>query len=106
MINFFSFLPIFIFIPLIFSNTNFQIAENLVFPDQTIRPFGDSYDSAGFCAFKRYADYVKDQEVWMWPCADAFHANSKKAGKYWWKFNSETGLIQSEGSFAMRPHEQ
>ena len=81
----------------IFSN-EISISSNFVFSDQTIRPFGDSNDNLGFCAFKRYSDYIKDQEIWMWPCADAYHSNSKKAGKYWWSFDENTGLIRSEGS--------
>lgn len=39
----------------------------------------------------------------MWQCKDASHFNAKKAGKYWWTFDPMTGLVQSQGSYEMRP---
>ena len=29
--------------------------------------------------------------------------NAKKAGKFWWTYDETTGLVRSEGSFALRP---
>ena len=91
-------------IHVVFSLLPISLSSQLIFQDKTIRPFGDSNDQNGFCIYKRYADYIKSQEVWMWPCADSYHVNPKKSGKYHWSFDNSTGLIRSEGSFAMRPN--
>ena len=58
------------------------ISNSFIYDDQTIRPFGDTNDVSGWCFYKRWADYVSGQELWMWPCAEAAHANWRKAAKY------------------------
>ena len=63
--------------------------------DQSIRPFGMSADN--ICLFKRYSGYNVNDEIWLRQC-DASHTNAKKAGKYWWSYEEDTGLIVSEGS--------
>ena len=97
-----SIVPILLSFPL--SLYQAQLSTNFIHSDKTIRPFNDSNDANGFCLYKRWADYVSGQELWMWPCQDATHSNTNKAGKYWWSYDSTTGLIQSEGSYILRPH--
>ena len=80
------------------------LINDFVYPDQTVRPFGDSNDTEGWCVYKRWAEYASGQELWMWPCADAASPNSNKAGKYWWSYDESTGQVRSEGSFLQRPH--
>ena len=76
------------------SSTSYQPATNPVHEDLTIRASGFT----GFCAHKRWADYVNAQDVWLWSCADASHQNINKAGKYHWSYNATTGLVKSIGS--------
>ena len=65
----------------------------------TIRPF----NSDNFCVYKRWADYVKSHDLWIWNCADASHANEAKSGKYHWAYDPATKLIKSVGSETLRP---
>ena len=71
-----------------FSNTFIQ-------PDSSIRLFGST--SATDCLFKKYSGYKVGDEIWIKSC-DAGNANANKAGKYLWNFDSETGLVQSQGN--------
>ena len=77
--------------------------EDTLYDDQTIRPFGDTNDATGWCLYKRWADYVSGQELWMWPCQDSALSNWKKAGKYWWSYDENTKQVRSEGSYLQRP---
>merc|ERR1711879_158611 len=61
--------------------------------DQSIRPFADQTN----CLFKKYSGYNVDDEVWVKSC-DAGNANANRAAKYWWSYDSGSGLITSEGS--------
>ena len=70
-------------------------SKNLVKSDKIISPF----DSENTCLFKKYSGYNPQDEIWLKSsCEDAKHHNINKAGKYWWSYNTTTGLIYSEGS--------
>lgn len=63
--------------------------------DQSIRIFGNTGNT--HCIFKRWGEYKSGNDLWLWTC-DAGNDNPKKAGKYQWSYNSETGLIKSAGA--------
>jgi hypothetical protein len=62
--------------------------------DETIRMLDPS--RAGFCAFKKYADFVVGDEIWYKPC-EVTAGNPNKAGKYKWTL-TPSGQIQSVGA--------
>ena len=70
-------------------SSNFTI-NTFINSDSTIRPFGNSVEN-GYCAYKRWNDYVLDHNVWLWPC-DSSHV------KYQWSYDSGTKQIFSIGS--------
>ena len=64
-------------LPAISLLTNDASSSSLVREDNTIRPFNHE----DWCIYKRWADYIAGQELWVWPCADAASPNPSKSGK-------------------------
>ena len=73
------------------TSAQWTLESSPVQSDLTIRPF----NSDNFCVYKRWADYIKSQDLWIWNCNDASHANPAKSGKYHWAYDPATKLIKS-----------
>merc|ERR1712127_606219 len=49
------------------------------------------------CFFKKYTAYNTNDEIWIKDC-DASNSNVNKAGKYWFSYDLESGMISLPGS--------
>lgn len=81
--------------PTAFSNGPCSTGGLLDGATQSIKLFGDS----DICLFKKYSGYNIGDEVWVKTC-DAMNANPNKSGKYRWGYDTNSGLIYSQGSLA------